>query len=61
MTIIKFIYRNAWQKLRNKLHANTGERKLINAEEMNKKNRGEKKYTKNIITKNYVTQSLKYY
>jgi hypothetical protein len=40
------------------LQANTGGRKHINTE-VNKNK--EEKYTKNVITKNYITQSRKYY
>jgi hypothetical protein len=43
-----------------KLYARTGERKRINIEEVNKQKQ-EEKYTNNVITKKYITQSLKYY
>jgi hypothetical protein len=60
--VIKSIYRSAWQQLRDKLQANTGERKRINEEVVSaKKKKDEEKYKKNIITKNYITQSFKYY
>jgi hypothetical protein len=57
MLIIMSIYWSAWVQLRDKLQASTGERKHINTEEVNKQT----KNTKNVITKNYITQSLKYY
>jgi hypothetical protein len=40
-----------------KLQGNIGERKHINAENVNKQSKDEEKYTqKNVITKKYVTQ-----
>jgi hypothetical protein len=46
MIIIKPIYWSAWQRLRDKLQASTGERKHINTEGMNKqkKKKDEGKY-----------------
>jgi hypothetical protein len=52
--IIKSVYRSAWQKLRDKLQANVGERKHINTE-VDKQTKNEEKYTKIIITKNDIT------
>jgi replication initiation and membrane attachment protein DnaB len=37
MIIIKSIYWSAWQQLRDKLQASTGERKQTNVEDMNKR------------------------
>jgi hypothetical protein len=34
---------------------NMGERKYINSKEVNKKNRDGEKYSKNLMTKNYIT------
>jgi hypothetical protein len=59
MMIIKSIYWSAWQQLKDKLQANTEERKHINIKKWTNKN--EEKYTNNVITKNYMTQILKYY
>jgi hypothetical protein len=59
MIIFKPIYWSAWQRIRDKLQASTGERRHINTEKVKKvkkKNRDEEKYAKNLIAKNYMTQ-----
>jgi hypothetical protein len=60
MIIIKSIHGSVWQQLIDKLQASIGERKHINAEEVNNK-KDEEKTTNKLTTRNYITQSLKYY
>jgi hypothetical protein len=56
MLIITYIYWSAWKQIREKLQASTGGGKHINTEEVNKQNKDEEKYTKKVITTNYITQ-----
>jgi hypothetical protein len=54
MIIIKFIYWSAWQQLTDKLQTNTGGRKLVNTEEVNKQKERWRKIHEYAITKNYI-------
>jgi uncharacterized protein YpmB len=47
-------------KTKDKLQTNTGERERINIEKVNKQNKDEEKYIKNVTSKNYVTKDIRF-
>jgi hypothetical protein len=53
--IIKTICWSAWQQQRNKLQASIEEKNTLIQKKWTNKIKDEEKYTKNVITKNFVT------